>query len=433
MNGPSKTLVSPILALALFAPTALAQDGIPLDGIAAIVNDDVVLRSELDRRTRTIRESFAQQGQPQPPDRILLPQVLDRLILERLQLQRAEEMGISVSEDLLNQYINNIARNNNMSLEQFADALRADGIDFAQMRSDIRDEIVMQQVRQREVMGRIYITQREVDTFLASSEAQTLDSREFRLSHILLRVDNEASPAEVERVRLLAESLLARARDGEDFARLAVEYSQGQQALEGGDLGWRRSTQLPAVFAERVVGMEPGTVAEAIRTPGAIHLIKLAGIRGEQDQVLSEQTHVRHIMLRTGPHFSDRRAEERLREVHEQLVGGADFADLARRYSEDQLSAIDGGNLGWVEPGETDGVFERMMADLDPGQFSEPFQSQFGWHIVQVLDRRQHDATRERRVALARQVLSQRRSEEQMESWLQFLRDDAYIEIRLDS
>jgi peptidyl-prolyl cis-trans isomerase SurA len=426
-------LASIAVTMCLAAPAAVAQNGVSLDSIVAVVNDDVILRSELERRTTSVRDSITASGNLVPPDDILQRQVLERLISEKLQLQVAEQAGITVSEDMLNQYVNNIARNNGMSLEEFAEAVEADGLDFANVRSDIRDDLIMQQIQQREVMARVMVTPREAATFLASSEAQSLDAREFNVFHILLRVSPEAPAPEVERVRQAAEDLRDRARAGEDFSQLAVEHSQGQQALEGGDLGWRRTTQLPAVFAEQVVTMGIGDVSDVIRTPGAFHIIQLAAVRGEQERVMAQQTRVRHIMVRTGDHVSDRRARERLLDVIEQLEGGADFADLARQYSEDQMSAIEGGDIGWIEPGETAGPFEETMNALQPGETSGPIQTQFGWHVLQVLERREHDATEERRMARAQQILRQRRAEEQMERWLQHLRDDAYVENRLDT
>lgn len=426
-------LASIAVTMCLVAPAAVAQNGVSLDSIVAVVNDDVILRSELERRTASVRAGITASGNSVPPDDILQRQVLERLISEKLQLQVAEQAGITVSEDMLNQYVNNIARNNGMSLEEFAEAVEADGLDFAMVRSDIRDDLIMQQIQQREVMARVMVTPREAATFLASSEAQSLDAREFNVLHILLRVSPEAPAPEVERVRQEAEDLRDRARAGEDFSQLAVEYSQGQQALEGGDLGWRRTTQLPAVFAEQVVTMDVGDISGVIRTPGAFHIIQLADVRGEQERVMAQQTRVRHIMVRTGDHVSDRRARERLLNVIEQLEDGADFGDLARQYSEDQMSAIEGGELGWIEPGETAGPFEETMNALQPGETSGPVQTQFGWHVLQVLERREHDATEERRMARAQQILRQRRAEEQMERWLQHLRDDAYVENRLDT
>jgi len=416
----------------LASDPALAQRGASLDGIVAVVNEDVILRSELEYRAASIRDNITNSGNPVPPMTVLRRQVLERMIVERVQLQRAELAGIVVSEDMLNQTMSNIARNNGMTLEDFAAAAASEGMDFARIREEVRNDMVMQQIRQREVLSRINITQRDIESFLASAEAQSLDSREFQVSHILLRLDTDASSAEIERVRALSEELLVRARGGEDFAQLAVTHSQGQQALEGGDLGWRRSTQLPSVFAERVVAMQPGQVAEIIRTSGAVHIIKLNAVRGGQERVIRSQTSAAHIVVLPGPLMNESRALNRLNEIHLQLEQGADFAELARQHSEDVGSASSGGLLGWIAPGELPGEFEDMMAGLEPGQYSRPFATPFGWHIVKVLERRDHDSTEDLRMARAAQILRERRAEEASENWLRRLYDEAYIENRLD-
>ncbi len=420
-----------LLVAFLAADPAMAQRGTPLDGIVAVVNEDVILRSELEYRSAAIRDNIANSGNPMPPMDVLRRQVLERMIVERVQLQRAELAGIVMSEDMLNQTMASIARNNGMTLEEFAAAAAQEGLNFARLREEIRNDMIMQQIRQREVLSRIDITQRDIETFLASAEAQSLDSREFQVSHILLRLDADASSDEIERVRALSEDLLARARDGEDFAQLAVTHSQGQQALEGGDLGWRRSTQLPSVFAERVVAMQVGQVADIIRTSGAVHIIKLNAVRGGQERVIRSQTRAAHIVVLPGPLMNESRAMNRLNELHEQLEQGADFAALARQHSEDVGSAGNGGELGWIAPGELPGIFEDTMAGLEPGQYSRPIATQFGWHIVKVLERRDHDSTEDLRLARAAQILRERRAEEASDNWLRRLYDEAYIENRL--
>lgn len=413
-------------------PAPASVPGVPLDGIAAVVDEEVILHSDLARRVRTVRAGLARSGNPEPPLDVLRAQVLERLILERVQLQRAERVGITVSEDQLNQSISNIARSNGMTLDQFVEALAADGVSFAEMRDDVRADIIMTQLRQREVLARINISPREVDAFLAGEGAAALDNREFRVQHIMLRADSDAEAAEADRVRALGEELVRRARAGEDFGGLAVAHSAGQQALEGGDLGWRRSTQLPAVFAERVVSMQPGEVSDLIRTPGALHVIKLADSRSTGERNVVEQVRARHILIRTNPLMTDARAAARLAEMREEILAGGDFGQLARRYSEDPNSAINNGELGWIGAGETVPAFDAAISSLDVGEISEPFASEYGWHIVQVLERRAHDGTDQMRIAQARRVLRERKAEEELEQWLLRLRDEAYIENRLD-
>lgn len=420
-----------LLAFFVSAAAPAEPPGVPLDGIAAVVNDDILLRSELENRVRRVRRQLETGGGPQPPAEVLERQVLERLILERLQLQRAEQMGIQIPDDVLNQAMNDIARSNGMTLSEFIEAVTADGFEYAAVREEVRNEMIISQLHQRDVLARIAVTQREVESFLASQAGQDFDDREFRVSHIALRVPGGGSE-DVERTRALGEALLGRLRDGADFAQLALEYSQGQQALEGGDLGWRKTTQLPSVFAERVVGMQPGQVSDLIRTSGAFHIIKLNEVRGHGERVVVSQTHARHILVRTNALVNDERAAARLHELRGLLLEGADFAELARRHSEDPGSAVNGGDLGWIEPGQTVPEFEEVMDSLQPGEIGEPFASRFGWHIVQVLERREHDSTDELRLSQARRAIRERKAEEQTEQWLKRLRDEAWIENRLE-
>lgn len=423
-----------VAIVAMMAPVhAPAQaPGVPLDGIAAVVEDDVVLRSELDRRLDQVRADIMRSGGQTPPDAVLRRQVLDHLIVERLQMQRAASAGISVSEDMLNQAMNSIARNNNMTLAEFTRAVEDDGLDYAEIRDSVRQDMIINQLRQREVIDNVYVSQREVDSFLASQEARALDDREYQVRHVLLRTASAADSDETERVRALAEDLVKQARDGADFAELAYTHSKGQQALQGGDLGWRRLTQLPTVFAERLVSMRPGDVADVIRTAGAFHVIKLADVRGERERVVVQQTRVRHILIRTNPMLTPERAEARLAELRTRILGGESFEDLARRNSEDPSSAVNAGDLGWIAPGDTVGPFEDTMNTLEPGEISEPFATRFGWHILQVLERREHDGTDDMRVAQARRILQERKTEEQAELWIRRLLEEAYVENRFE-
>lgn len=416
----------------LVAAAAVAQPrGEFIDGIVAVIEDDVVLRSELDRRMAEIRRQVESDGGSPPPQRILEEQVLERLITERLQLHRARQLGIAVSDDALNETMGRIARSNDHSLSEFIDAVESQGYDYAEVREDIRRDMIQSQVLQREVLSRIDVTQREIESFLASQEGQAIDDREFHVSHIALRVPGNDSE-DIERTRELGESLTRRIESGEDFASLAMEHSRGQQALEGGDLGWRKITQLPALFAERLVAMSPGDVSGPIRTTGSFHIIKLNDVRGDEERALVEQTRARHILLRTNELVDDERAAARLSALREDILGGTEFGAVARRHSEDAGSAINGGDLGWIQQGETARAFEDTMASLEIGEISQPFQTQFGWHIVEVLERRDHDSTDDRRLNLAHRALHERKAEELTEHWLQRLRDEAWIDIRLD-
>ena len=422
-----------VLVLSAASCAALAQvRGTPVDSIVAVVNEDIVLRSELDVRVESVLANIRQSGTEAPPMAVLEDQVLDRIVIEKLQLQRAAQTGIGVSEDQLNQAMASVAQRNGMTLPQFSDALAAEGFSFEQVRDDVRNDIIISQLRQRDVLERINVSKREVDAFLAGEGAGTLDDREFRVAHIMLRAPADAPADEVERVRKLGQTLIDRARAGEDFATLAVAHSEGQQALEGGDLGWRRSTALPAVFAERVVGMEVGQVSDLIRTPGAIHIIKLMEQRGERERVVVQQTRARHILIRNTPVMTDGRAVAQLSELRQKIVDGADFGELARMHSDDSGSAVQDGDLGWLQPGQTVPAFEQVLEALEIGEISEPFATQFGWHIVQVLERRAHDNTDAAREQQAYRIVRERKADEQLELWLRRMLDEAYVEKRLD-
>ena len=427
-----KSTIAAVLLL-VFGAVGAQERGTPIDSIVAVVNEDIVLHSELEMRVVEVMRSIQDSGAEAPSIDVLREQVLDRIIIERLQLQRAEQSGIGVPEDRLNQAMASVAQRNGMSLPQFTEALAAEGFSYEQVRNDVRNDMIITQLRQRDVLERVNVSKREVDGFLAGEGAGSLDDREFLVSHILLRVDTEAPATEVEQVRALGEALIARAREGEDFATLAVAHSQGQQALEGGDLGWRRSTQLPAVFAERVVSMETGAVSELIRTPGAFHIIKLIDQRGSSERIVIQQTRARHILVRNTPVMTDARAIARLNELRQQVLDGADFGEVARLNSEDSGSAVNDGDLGWLQPGQTVPAFEQALERLDIGEVSEPISTQFGWHIVQVLERRAHDSTDQAREAQAFRILRERKAEEQIELWLQRMLDEAYVEKRLDA
>ncbi len=427
-----KRTIAALLLLA-FSAVGAQERGTPIDSIVAVVNEDIVLHSELEARLVEVSQTIRSSGAAAPPVDVLREQVLDRIIIERLQLQRAQQSGIGISEDRLNQAMATVAQRNGMTLPQFTEALAEEGFSYEQVRDDVRNDMIISQLRQRDVLERVNVSKREVDGFLAGEGAGSLDDREFLVSHILLRVDTDAPTAEVEQVRALGEALIQRARDGEEFATLAVAHSQGQQALEGGDLGWRRSTQLPAVFAERVVSMETGAVSELIRTPGAFHIIKLNEQRGSSERLVVQQTRARHILVRNTPVMTDARAVARLSEFRQQILDGKDFGEVARLNSEDSGSAVNDGDLGWLQPGQTVPAFEEALEKLEIGEVSEPISTQFGWHIAQVLERRAHDSTDQAREAQAFRILRERKAEEQVELWLQRMLDEAYVEKRLDA
>ena len=420
-----------LLSLLFLFSTALSAAVQELNGIAAVVDDDVITWTELNRRVETISQQLAQNNTPLPPRDILERQILDRLILEQLQLKRAEQMGIQVDDENLNRVIANIARENRLSLEEFRNALARDGIDFAFFREQIRNEILMSRLRTSQVDNRVNVTPQEVEAFLETQKGQLERNTEFHLYHILVTVPGSASPEQVQEARNKAEDVLAKLRQGADFQQMAVSYSSGQQALEGGDLGWRRAAQLPTLFADEVLGMQPGQVSKLIRSSSGFHILKLAEKRGQERHII-RQVNARHILLKTGPLVTESDARTRLNRLRERILAGEDFSELARAHSEDPGSAVQGGELGWADPGIYVQAFQDALKNHPVGAVSKPFKSQFGWHIMQVMGWRDYDNTEEAMHNQAYQALRQRRIEEEQQNWLRRLRDEAYVEYRLE-
>jgi len=406
-------------------------DIIDLDRIVAVVNNDVIVASELQRRVREVRKSLRDAGTPPPSSAALARQVLERLILERLQLQIADSNGIRVSDNDLNQAIENIAKRNKLSLRQFRDVLERDGVDFAGFREQIRKEMLLTRVRQRSVASKVTVTPREIDNYLATIAQQGGSGSEYHIGHILVAVPEAASSEQISAARDKADSILQRLNNGEDFAQLAATDSDGQQALKGGDLGWRKANELPTLFSDVVPKLKLGEISAPIRSPSGFHIIKLLDIRSDSRYVI-KQTKARHILIRTNELINDAEAKTRLNQLKTRIENGEDFAELARSHSDDTTSATHGGDLGWLNPGDTVPLFENKMKQLAPGEVSAPFKSQFGWHIVQVLKRRDFDDTEKVRRAKAANKIRKRKSDEEVQSWLRQLRDEAYVELRLD-
>ncbi|MCF6355546.1 MAG: peptidylprolyl isomerase [Candidatus Polarisedimenticolaceae bacterium] len=402
-----------------------------VDSIVAVVNDDVIVRSELDAELSQLVSQLRQQGTRIPPRSVLERQVLERLILKKLQLAAARQAGITVSDGLLTQALKNIATENGMSLDEFHRALDADGIGFGRFRDSIRDQITISRLREQRVIRRIEVSQQELDNYL-KKEAGRLDQRsDYHLFHILIAVPEGASPEQIADAKSRAEQLLARIRRGEiGFKEAAVAESDGRQALESGDLGWRNAAQLPGFFLEPLAAMKRGDVSEVMRNSSGFHIVLLDDFKGGERKMVT-QTRARHILIRTNEITSDEDARNRLAQLKQRIEEGDDFAVLARSHSDDKGSAIKGGDLGWTNPGDFVQKFETVLDGLEIGQISEPFQSQFGWHIVQLLERREHDNTEEVQKALARDAIRERKAAEEVELYLRRLRDEAYVEIRL--
>jgi peptidyl-prolyl cis-trans isomerase SurA len=421
-----------ILLAGLLAALSVQSAVLPVDRIIAVVNDDVIMESELETRLRTIKGQLEQRNTPLPPEATLRKQVLERLVLNRLQLQAAERLGIRVNDNRLNASIARIASQNKMSIAQFRNALERDGFDFNVFREDIRREMIISQLIQRAVKQRINITDQEVANFLATNKSQSATANEYRLSHILIQVPEAASAEQVEAAQREADATVAKLRAGADFSEVAAASSAGQQAFEGGDLGWRKVAQLPSLFTDVVTGMSKGDISDPIRSPSGFHIIQLADVRGQIQRHVTKQSLARHILIRTDELTSNDDARNRLAQLLIRLEGGEDFATLARAHSDDRGSAANGGELGWTSPGALVPQFEAEMNKLEPGQISQPFRSPFGWHIVQLIDRRTHDDTEQFLESKARKFLTERKTEEETETWLRRLRDEAYVEYRLD-
>lgn len=401
----------------------------PVDSIVAIVNDDVVTRIELDEQLRTVKAQLRQQRIALPGDEILRRQVLERMALERIQLQIARQVNIVVDDDALNQAINGIAAQNGLSLTEFRAVLQDEGYDFTLFRENIRKEMTLVRLRQQNVDSRINITDQEIENFLAIQRRQGRSNDEYRIGHILLALPDGATPEQIAEVRARAEAVLERLRAGEDFSELAIAMSDGQQALDGGDLGWRRANEIPTLFADLVPQMRVGDISDPIRSSSGFHIIRLSDHRTAERHII-EQTRARHILVRADELTDDAQARQMAGQLRERILAGADFAELAREHSDDRASGARGGDLGWVEPGMMVPAFEQAMDALEPGEISEPVQSEFGWHLVQVLERRSHDATEEFTRDMARESIFRRKAEEEFAEWLRRLREEAYVEFR---
>jgi len=408
-----------------------------LDRIVAVVNDEAITESELQGRTRTAMVQLRRQNINPPPEAVLRRQVLERMIVDRAQLQLARETGVRVDDATVNAAVARIAEQSGMSLQQFRERLDKEGISFARFRIDVRDDIVISRLRDREVDSRIQISEGEIDNFLAEQVGVAAGSVEYEIAQILLRVPDNASTERIEATRRQAEDLMAQLRSGADFARLAASNSASPEGLSaGGSLGWRTAERLPSLFLDAVKGLKPGDLAPLVRSPGGFHILKLAGRRDAVDGRLAagpvEQTRARHILLRVSDLTPESEVRRRLNELRDRVVkGGQDFGQLARLHSVDS-TATRGGELGWLYPGDTVPEFERAMALLKPGEVSQPVQSPFGWHLIQVLERRTDESPVERNRMAARMALRERKGEESYLEWIRQLRDRTYVEYRLE-
>ncbi|MFD2112190.1 peptidylprolyl isomerase [Thiorhodococcus fuscus] len=402
-----------------------------LDAIVAVVNDDVVVNSELDREIQLVIPQMKQRGTPLPPEPQLRKQVLDRLILKHLQQQRANELGIKVSDAMVNEALNNIANRNGLTLPELQATLEAGGIDFDDFRKDTQSQILTSRLQSQEVVKKIQVTDQEIDRFLAKESSRLVEREQVRLQHILIALPDNPTPQQVKAAETKAKRLVTQLRGGADFATLAARDSDGRNALEGGDLGWFEMGAVPSLVSDLAYSLAKGEISDPLRSPSGFHIIKLTDIKAAAPKSVT-QTKARHILIRTNEIVSDSDAKRRLSQLRTRIQGGDDFGMLARAHSDDTGSALKGGELGWLNPGDTVPEFEQNMQGLEINEISQPFKSPFGWHIVQVEERRSQDTSGDIMRIKAREALQRRKAEEATEEWLRQLRDEAYVEIRLD-
>jgi len=413
------------------APKRQATDPLPADRIVAVVNDEVVTLYELRTRLDVAVRQLQKQGTPLPARDVLEKQMLERLVMDKVQLQHAKETGIKVDDAQLEQALQRIATGNKMSLAQLREALKKDGIAYPKFREEIRDEMTIARVREREVENKISISEGEIDNYLADDSAKSGGSEEYEVAHILLRTPESASPEQIQRIKAKADQVFERVGKGEDFSQLAASFSDAPDGLQGGNLGWRRRERLPGIFSDVVVKLKVGEAAPVLRSPNGFHIIKLVAKRGGAAAATVQQTHARHILIKVNEVVSEADAKHKLEGLYERIKNGGNFAELARLFSQDG-SASKGGDLGWIYPGDTVPDFERAMNELKPGEVSKPIQSPFGFHLIEVLERRVQDVSSDRQRAAARQILRDRKMDEAYQDWLRQARDRAYVELRLE-
>lgn len=400
-----------------------------IDRIVAIVNEDVITQFEFDNHKKFILEQLNKQGTNLPPAEVLDRQLLERMINDRVQLTYAKEIGLRIDDAQLDKALQRIAENNKLSMQAFRNTLERDGVDFSKFREEIREEMIIARLREREIDNKLMISEAEVENYLSRQAKES--NEQYNLAHILVSVPERASPAQVEAKRQRAEQALVQLQNGSSFAQVSAGFSDATDALQGGVLGWRTGEQLPAIFLGALKQIKIGQVTPILQSANGFHIVKLLEKRGQNMPAVVTQTHARHILIKTNELVSENEAKNRLLQVKERIDNGGNFIELAKAHSED-MTAAKGGDLGWVYPGDTVPEFERAMDGLKENQVSEPIRSPFGWHLIQVLTRRTESVSSERQKILAREALRVRKSDEAYQEWQRQLRDRAYVEYRLE-
>jgi peptidyl-prolyl cis-trans isomerase SurA len=434
-----KRLSTLLLSTVVFAlcaaqsTTLLAADKRPIekmDRIIAVVDQSVITEREMLNRMESVKTQMIKKGVEVPPDDVLQKQILERLIVDSLQLQLAAQTGIKVEDAQLDKTIERIAEQNNLTLPAFKKALEEDGTQFYKFREDIRNDIIMARLRERDVDNKVNISEAEIDNYLTTQEKEG-DLDEFNISQILIRLPEDSSPEDIQKARARTEQITKALSEGMSFEKVSANFSDAPNALDGGSLGWRSGQQMPAQFLELVKTLQPGGVSRPIRSGTGVHILKLNDRRAGASTLIVEQTHVRHILLKPNEVLSDKEAKQKIEGIKERIDHGTPFQDMARQYSDDG-SASSGGDLGWISPGDTVPVFEKTMAELAVNEVSAPIRSQFGWHLIQVLERRKQDMSKESKRLKARQEIRARKAEESYNDWIHELRDKAFVEMRLE-
>ena len=426
-NATMKNTLMPLLLGTLLFSYFPAQAEV-LGKIAAVVEEDIILEQELDKEVATISQRIRAGNTPAPPEAVLRKQVLEKMIMDKLQRQLAEKAGINVTEDQIANSAADIAQRNNMSLEQFRAELEKQGMPYKTFLDNMRNEIVINQLRSREIGGRIKVTDREVEHYIETQGKSGAENVQYHLGHILIALKEGASAPEIQKAEAKADHLVKALRAGQSFTQVAMSESEDDNALKGGDLGWRTINDVPTLFAHKVSQMQADEVSDPIRSPSGFHILKMLEIKGLDNHVTT-QTKVRHILIKTNELIDDNEAKNRLLALRDRIVDGDDFAKLARANSDDKGSAIKGGSLDWVNPGDLVKPFEETMNKLAINELSEPIQSQFGWHLIQVLDRKAKDDSEEHKKNLIRDAIRKRKIEEETELWMRRLRDEGFVEI----
>ncbi len=430
-----KYLIQPLLlagALTVVCqPNVQAEEVVKLDRIVAIVDQTVVTEQELESRIATVTAQLKKQGTELPPENVLRKQILERLITDTLQIQYAAQTGLKVDDNQLDKTIERIAEQNQMTLTEFSEALAKDGVSMRKFRSDIRNEITIARLREREVDGRVNVTESEIDNFLTSQAANTENQDEFEISHILIRTPEEGATEDVQKAKTKVDAAVKELNNGKSFAEVSASFSDAPNALEGGKLGWKSGTQMPALFLDALKTMQVGEVSQPLRSPNGFHVLKLTNKRGGNSPLVIQQTHSRHILIKLSEIMSEKEGKQKMDNIKERLDNGEKFEALARQYSEDS-TASNGGDLGWINPGDTVPQFEKAMNELKDNQISQPVRTQFGWHVIQVIERRSQDMSKEAARLKARQEIRAKKADEAYQDWIRELRDRAYVELRLE-